>query len=49
MYIAIETRNYQGFKNKKTDKKNGDNPSFLRDQNEYIAFTKYKSKTYKTS
>lgn len=34
---------------KKTNKKNGDNPSFLRDQKEYIAFTKYKNKTYKTS
>lgn len=47
MYKAIETRNYQGFKNKKTDKKNGDNPSFLRDKKNTLHFLNIKTKLTK--
>lgn len=47
MYIAIETRNYQGFKNKKTDKKNGDNPSFLRDKKNTLHLLNIKTKLTK--
>lgn len=47
MYKAIETRNYQGFKNKKTDKKNGDNPSFLRDKKNTLHLLNIKTKLTK--
>lgn len=48
MYIAIETRNYQGFKNiKKTNKKNGDNPSFLRDKKNTLHLLNIKTKLTK--
>lgn len=46
-YKAIETRNYQGFKNKKTDKKNGDNPSFLRDKKNTLHLLNIKTKLTK--
>lgn len=45
MYIAIETRNYQGFKNKKTE--NGDNPSFLRDKKNTLHLLNIKTKLTK--
>lgn len=47
LYKAIETRNYQGFKNKKTNKKNGDNPSFLRDKKNTLHLLNIKTKLTK--